>query len=211
MEEKKGLGCGTALVILLLLGGFVFFIQNIAKKSDDNITSESSVVSEDPFKDIIETISPACRSVGIRTSKIKNFNQIENWDGGEQYQFSYDGVSFAACMNEDGTLNSINCGSNKMYADGEALICYMNGFLVRSDGGTVENSSCEANGIVMNLTGNDCSYVEVNVGYYDKNGVKITSGLDNVLNLKKGEQWRFKAYGFGDGITNFKIENITWY
>lgn len=210
VEKKKGLGCGTALVILLLLGGFVYFIQGVAKDQKDT-SSASSVVSEDPYAGLISTISPACKSVGIVPSQITGISQIENWEGGEQYQFSYDGVKFKAALNSDGTVDGIYCGTNKMYDNGEAAISYLKGFLVRADGGSTEYGTCEANGIVMNLTGADCSYVQIDVGFYDKNGVKITSGLDNVLNLEKGGQWRFKAYGFGDGITNYKIEDISWY
>lgn len=214
MGNKKGIGCGGAVVVLILIGVFISIVSNIgkgAREAQESVAASSTASVKDPYEDIINEISPACRKIGISPSKISGMTKIDNWDSGEQYRFSYDGISFNACMNEDGTVNSINCGTNKMYADGEALISYMNGFLVRSDGGTVENGVCEANGIVMNLTGVDCSYVEVDVGYYDKNGVKVTSGIDNVMNLKNGEQWRFKAYGFGDGITNYIIQDITWY
>lgn len=219
--SKQGIGCVGAIVVLALIGVFISIVANIGKgarmaqesaaSSRSSSVSTSSAAPKDPYADIKDLITPACGSVGISPSEIKNIKQLDDWESGERYQFSFSGYNYTADLNEDGTLNNISIGTNVLYADGEVKIRYMNGFLVRDDGGTTDNNTCEVNGTVLNITGGDCSYVQVDVGYYDDNGVKITSGLDNVLNLKKGEQWRFKAYGIGSGIKRYKIEEISWY
>ena len=98
-----------------------------------------------------------------------------------------------------------------MYTGGSAIITYNNGFLIGDKNGEVDNDICKVEGIVMNATGETCSYAEITIGFYDKDGVKVTSGIDNILNLKHNEKWRYTVHGFGSGITTYKIEEITWY
>lgn len=218
-SKQGGIGCVGVIVAIVIVGVFISIVANIGKgvrmaqesAASRASASSSSTISEEPYSNIKQLISTACRGVGINPSEIKNIMQLDNWEGGERYQFAFSGYNYTADLNEDGTLNNISIGTNVLYSDGEVKIRYMNGFLVRDDGGTTDNDACEVNGTVLNITGGDCSYVQIDVGYYDDNGVKITSGLDNVLNLKKGEQWRFKAYGFGSGIKRYKIEEISWY
>ncbi len=214
-NSKQGMSVGETIAALILIGIVLSFVASIGRTSREvdsrSGSATTSVASEDPYSSLKDLISPACRSVGISPSEIKVVTQLDNWEGGERYQFSFNGCNYTADLNEDGTLNKISLGTNALYADGEVKIRYMNGFLVRDDGGTTQYESCEVNGIVMNITGKDCAYVQVDIGYYSDSGTKIASGLDNVLNLKNGEQWRFKAYGIGSGIAKYKIEDISWY
>lgn len=87
----------------------------------------------------------------------------------------------------------------------------LNGFVIGERSGTNYDGYCEVIGVVGNGTGKDLSYVEITIGFYNKNGVKITSGIDNVLNLGAGETWQYDVLGFGDGISTYKIEDITYF
>lgn len=87
----------------------------------------------------------------------------------------------------------------------------MNGFIIGDRDGTTYDDYCHIVGVVANATGQDCSYVQITIGLYNKNGVKINSAMDNVLNLAAGETWQYEVYGYGSGISEFKIEDITWY
>ncbi len=87
----------------------------------------------------------------------------------------------------------------------------INGFLIGDREGTTYDGYCEVVGVVANATGYNCSYVQITIGFYNENDVKIDSGIDNILNLNAGETWQYEVTGFGDGITNFRIDDITWY
>lgn len=87
----------------------------------------------------------------------------------------------------------------------------MNGFVIFEKKGESDSYGCTVNGIVGNATGRDCSYVQITIGFYDENGIKVASGLDNILNLKSGDIWKFSAYGYGSGIKKYQIEEIYWY
>lgn len=87
----------------------------------------------------------------------------------------------------------------------------INGFLIGDREGTTYDGYCDVVGVVANATGYNCSYVQITVGFYNDNNVKIDSGIDNILNLNAGETWQYEVTGFGDGITSFKIDDITWY
>jgi hypothetical protein len=87
----------------------------------------------------------------------------------------------------------------------------INGFLIGDREGTTYDGYCEVVGVVANATGYNCSYVQITIGFYNENNVKVDSGIDNILNLSAGETWQYEVTGFGDGITNFIIDDITWY
>lgn len=87
----------------------------------------------------------------------------------------------------------------------------MNGFVIGEKKGTSDEYGCRVVGVVANGTGKDCRYVQITIGFYSKNGAKIDSGIDNVLNLGAGESWQYEVYGLGSNISSFKIEDISWY
>ena len=87
----------------------------------------------------------------------------------------------------------------------------MNGFLIGDKAGTTYDGYCDVVGVVANATGYNCSYVQITIGFYNDNNVKIDSGIDTILNLNAGETWQYEVTGFGDDITSFKIEDISWY
>lgn len=87
----------------------------------------------------------------------------------------------------------------------------INGFIIGDKKGTTDDFGCTVKGVVANATGKDCDYVQITIGFYDENDTKITSGIDNVLNLKSGESWKYTVYGLGSDITSFRVEEITWY
>ena len=86
-----------------------------------------------------------------------------------------------------------------------------NGFIIGDKQGTNHGDYCEVIGVVKNVSGHNCSYVAVTIGFYNANGTKITTGLDNILNLNNNEQWQYTVLGFGSNIETFKIENIEWF
>ena len=87
----------------------------------------------------------------------------------------------------------------------------MNGFVIGEKKGKSDEYGCRVVGVVANGTGKDCRYVQITIGFYSKNGAKIDSGIDNVLNLGAGESWQYEVYGLGSNISSFKIEDISWY
>lgn len=66
-------------------------------------------------------------------------------------------------------------------------------------------------GTIRNDTSRNYTYVDVTIGFYDENGVKLGSGLDNVLNLGSGETWKFSVVCMYDNAKSAKVENIDFY
>lgn len=202
-SAKQGTGGGTIALAVILVGGILFFIGRGQSGKNDNSNTQ--------YADIVQSISAECKAVGISPSEIKNVKQVDSQGGAEKYQFSFENLTLTVDFNEDGSLKDICCGTNEMYSDGQAKIRYLNGFLVGESAGVTKNDTCTVEGYVLNVTGHDCQYAEITVGYFDSKNVKITSGIDNILNLKNNEQWKYKAFGFGSGIDSYKIESISWY
>lgn len=208
-SSKQGTGGGTIALAVILVGGILFFIGK--GRNDKNDTSSTSVTSNAQYGEMLRSISAECSAIGIPSSKIRDVQQISPQGDNEKYQFSFENLSFTVEFNDDGSLKNICCGSNEMYSEGQAKIKYMNGFLVGDSSGETNGDSCTVSGIVLNATGSECPYAEITIGFYGSGNIKISSGIDNILNLKNNEQWRYTVYGFGTGIKNYKIEGITWY
>lgn len=66
-------------------------------------------------------------------------------------------------------------------------------------------------GTIKNETSTDYGYVDVTIGFYDENGVKLGSGIDNVLNLGAGETWKFSVVCIYDNAKTAKVEKIDCY
>lgn len=63
-------------------------------------------------------------------------------------------------------------------------------------------------GVVVNNTGINYSYVEINYSIYDTNGNKVATAMDNIRGLKDTESWSFEALGRCDGHFKYKFESI---
>ena len=75
-----------------------------ARKAAEATSEDSEVAFPDEFVS-------ACGEVGIDTSLIGGWEQIDDWTNGERYRFTYKRHPFYAYMNYDGTVNSILIGS----------------------------------------------------------------------------------------------------
>ena len=51
-------------------------------------------------------------------------------------------------------------------------------------------------GVAENVAGKTLSYVQVDVKFYDEDGVLIGNSLDNANDLEAGEKWKFEAVYF---------------
>ena len=70
---------------------------------------------------------------------------------------------------------------------------------------------CEVTGSLKNVSGKDYSYAEVTYGFYDSTGAKVGSGIDNLLNFKNGDTWKYTVIGYGKDISKCKLEEISAY
>ena len=48
-------------------------------------------------------------------------------------------------------------------------------------------------GVAENTAGKELSYAQIDVKFYDGDGILIGNSLDNVNNLENGEKWRFEV------------------
>ena len=74
--------------------------------------------------------------------------------------------------------------------------------------GTYQYGYTTVKGTLVNNTGMDYSYVEINWNLYDANGNKTDTARDNISGLKDGESWSFKAIGRSESGGSHQFDSI---
>ena len=79
----------------------------------------------------------------------------------------------------------------------------------------IESHPCNlgygANGIcgtIKNISGQNLSYAQVEINFYDQNGKLINSSLDNANNLKKDATWNFRVPIQNANTKSYKVKKI---
>ena len=87
--------------------------------NDDNKNNNSNIsISNDKLKN---NFIEACKKIKLDTSKIKNFEKIDDWNSGPRYKFVYNGEIFILYGLDNGDISSItisNGNLDKIYLDG---------------------------------------------------------------------------------------------
>jgi hypothetical protein len=63
-------------------------------------------------------------------------------------------------------------------------------------------------GVAKNTAGKKLAYAEIDVKFYDKEGILIGTSLDNINNIEDGEKWRFEVMYFDmdtSDVDSYKI------
>lgn len=72
-----------------------------------------------------------------------------------------------------------------------------------------EDFSAGVKGTAKNVSGEELSYVQVEVAFYDSDGAKIEDGLDNTSDLPADTEWKFDAGYIGsdpETVDDYEIE-----
>jgi hypothetical protein len=65
--------------------------------------------------------------------------------------------------------------------------------------GTSEYGTGRIQGRVVNKTGHDLSYAEIDFNLYDKSGAQVDTAMTNTTNLEAGATWKFEAVAMRGG------------
>lgn len=68
----------------------------------------------------------------------------------------------------------------------------------------------EVVGIVKNTTDKKINYAQITINAYDDKGNQVGNGLSNVTNLDPLGTWKFTTHLTGQGISSYKIVDISW-
>lgn len=63
-------------------------------------------------------------------------------------------------------------------------------------------------GILKNNSGQDVSYVQVEINLYDASGIQTGTTMANTNNLDAGARWRFEAMPLND-FSDFEVKGVT--
>lgn len=80
---------------------------------------------------------------------------------------------------------------------------------------TLKEGSYDEYGVTYTLEGvlvnnkKDVSYIQIEIPAYDSEGNKVDTLLANCSGLKKGESWKFEAFGLKEGITKVGEPEVT--
>ena len=94
-----------------------------AKEEQERLNAEKpenakkAGVSLDAFENMIN----ACKVIDIEYGKISNITAKTDWANGKRCSFNFNGYTFLVYFNQDGTVNSINCGTVKFYENGKKV------------------------------------------------------------------------------------------
>lgn len=94
-----------------------------AKEEEERLNAEKpenakkAGVSLEAFENMIN----ACKVIDIEYGKISNITAKNDWANGKRCSFNFNGYTFLVYFNQDGTVNSINCGTVKFYENGKKV------------------------------------------------------------------------------------------
>lgn len=109
------------------------------------------------------------------------------------------------------TASTTTAGTTTGASQSETDRQVMNGFVIGDKQGEINDGMCRVIGVIGNGTGKDCEAVTITIGFYSESGVKVTSGVDTVLNLRAGESWQYEVLAMGSNIATYKIDDIEWF
>lgn len=110
------------VIALFLLISILFVLAACGNTSEEketgNITAENQVNSKDfkAFKKVIsdekliENICKTMYEIGIDPQKVSSVKNVDDWSGGERYNFNYKNLGLTIYTNMDSTVRSIKLG-----------------------------------------------------------------------------------------------------
>jgi hypothetical protein len=105
--------------------------------------------------------------------------------------------------------NNENEGEEETGAD-EQIITYEKGLQLIDYDWKNEDYVSYVVGTIKNNSDRNFSYVQVEIGLYDKSDARVGSTLDNINNLEPHGVWKFKAVVANpEEVERYKVQNIT--
>lgn len=110
-EKTNGLRIKIAIIILLA-GSVLLSLLGCSAKNDISSTARTN---NDIYTEEFKT---ACSDISLDVDKINGWEQIDGWANGERFRFTYEKQSVLAYINFDGSISSINIGTEHIYEKG---------------------------------------------------------------------------------------------
>jgi|GEM_PF-2511648 len=90
-----------------ILGSLLDIDEKQVSNSSQN-ESQISIVLDNEI--LYSNFLSACEQIGMDTSKIKSFKQVDDWTSGPRYSFTYMNMGFRVYCNMDSTVKTITLG-----------------------------------------------------------------------------------------------------
>lgn len=85
--------------------------------------------------------------------------------------------------------------------------------IVEQRSGVTEYGNPTVRGLAENTADRELSYVEIQARFFDANGTRVGSGMDNIRNLGPGNSWEFEALCIDcpdpDRLDSYELEVTT--